>query len=127
MPTLGAIQVEEPIAIRTAHVLALFIATDRAMSVARDLTGETVYLRFGPGSGLAHKEYTALNRTQSGATKGYADVTLDETYHTEAGDFDAGIFLDVGNGKPFLVPPQRTIAFVTNYYPTPTPTPTPTP
>lgn len=126
MPTIGPWQIEEPIAIKTAAILALFVASDRAKTTALSLTGKVVTLRIKGGSTVLAKTYTAVQRNQTTET-GFADVTLSETFHTETGDFTAGVYVDPGTGKPVLYDPEWTMSFVDNLLQTPTPSPTPTP
>lgn len=129
MPTIGPWQIEEPIAIKTAAVLALFIASDRAKTNAVNLDGHTITLRIKGGSSVLAKTYTAVKRSPqaTAANTGFADVTLDETFHTETGDFTAGVYVDPGTGNPVLYDPEWTMSFVDDLLQTPTPSPTPTP
>lgn len=127
MPVLSPWQAEEEIAILTAEVLSIFVSSTRGFGTALNLDGKTVTLRIEGGSTVLAKTYTAVNRTQSGSDIGWCDVTLDETFHTEVGDFNAGVFIDPGSGKPTLYVPRYVLTFVDNLLQTPTPTPTPTP
>lgn len=127
MVTLGPWQVEEVIAIKTAEVLEIKITSDRARTTAVNLDGKVVTLRIQGGSSVLAKVYTAVNRTQTGSDIGFCDVTLDETFHTETGDFRAGVYVDPGTSKPVLYVPEWTLTFVDNLEQTPTPTPSPTP
>lgn len=127
MPVLSPWQLEEELAILTAEVIAIRVSTKRDFSTAENLDGKVVTLRIEGGSTVLAKTYTAVNRTQTGTNIGWCDVTLDETFHSEVGDFDAGVFVDPGTGKPVLRKPKYVLTFGDNLLQTPTPTPTPTP
>lgn len=127
MTVIDAVQASEGIATETAHRIAIRCFTDAELATPDDLTGKTVQLRIGAGSLVGPKIYTAVNRSpQSGSSKGWCDVTLDETYHTEAATFDAQVLKKTDSvGDYQLQWPRYRLTFVTLIEEVPTPTPTP--